>query len=285
MREGKYWKALPREEREIWEAKAIVAQAEHRKRYPDWRFRPGANALAKVKDGPKRRSNKKGRGEAEKEERSREKRCAKIADLLVAGKKGVDLEMAVEEYDCKTGGGTKVKEEGYGVLVVKMPEDAKDSVPVEDPEHEIQVAREERSAQDAGLRQRADGTEARSKTPGPAFDARFKVPLTAMFKRSSSAPASHLRGSTDYADKPNYVHPLCHDVLHSSLIPAADMRYVSVPEHEGEPRVGGIVNTLNDGMPTISSLCVSTTQPSIPDFTGTTESVHFGHSHWHEVSL
>jgi len=33
---GKYWKTLPREEREIWEAKALVAQAKHRKRYPGW---------------------------------------------------------------------------------------------------------------------------------------------------------------------------------------------------------------------------------------------------------
>src|ERR1700734_3682166 len=62
---GMYWKTLPREEREVWEAKALVAQAEHRKRYPDWRFRPGANALAKlkVKDGPvtnKRRNSNSG---------------------------------------------------------------------------------------------------------------------------------------------------------------------------------------------------------------------------------
>ncbi|KAL0960284.1 hypothetical protein HGRIS_011911 [Hohenbuehelia grisea] len=48
-----YWKTLPPEERAEWEAKALAAQAEHRRRYPDWRFRPGANALAKlkVKDG------------------------------------------------------------------------------------------------------------------------------------------------------------------------------------------------------------------------------------------
>jgi hypothetical protein len=55
-----YWKTLPREEREAWEAKAVIAQAEHRKRYPDWRFRPGANAMARLKfkdggGGPSRR--------------------------------------------------------------------------------------------------------------------------------------------------------------------------------------------------------------------------------------
>ncbi|KAJ7500273.1 high mobility group box domain-containing protein [Mycena galericulata] len=38
---GKYWHALPPEERARWEDKARAAQAEHRRRYPDWRFRPG----------------------------------------------------------------------------------------------------------------------------------------------------------------------------------------------------------------------------------------------------
>ncbi|CAK5278965.1 unnamed protein product [Mycena citricolor] len=38
---GKYWKALQPEERAQWEDRARAAQAEHRRRYPDWRFRPG----------------------------------------------------------------------------------------------------------------------------------------------------------------------------------------------------------------------------------------------------
>lgn len=48
-----YWKSLSREERESLEAKAVIAQAEHRNKYPDWRFRPGANAMANltIKDG------------------------------------------------------------------------------------------------------------------------------------------------------------------------------------------------------------------------------------------
>src|SRR6266481_5126260 len=118
---GMYWKTLPREEREVWEAKALVAQAEHRKRYPDWRFRPGANALAKlkVKDGPvtnKRRSSNSGGSSrksksdtAEVKEKSDEKRCAKIADFLVEGKKGVDLEAALKEWEGNAAKETKVK--------------------------------------------------------------------------------------------------------------------------------------------------------------------------------
>ncbi|KLO08422.1 hypothetical protein SCHPADRAFT_835366, partial [Schizopora paradoxa] len=37
---GQAWRALPASEREVWERKALAAQAEHRKKYPDWRFRP-----------------------------------------------------------------------------------------------------------------------------------------------------------------------------------------------------------------------------------------------------
>ncbi|KAF9491193.1 hypothetical protein BDN71DRAFT_1453314 [Pleurotus eryngii] len=64
---GMYWKTLPKEEREQWEQKAVDAQAEHRKRYPDWRFRPGANAMAKLKikdggGGGSRRRNPGGGG-------------------------------------------------------------------------------------------------------------------------------------------------------------------------------------------------------------------------------
>ncbi|KAF7292138.1 HMG box domain-containing protein [Mycena indigotica] len=38
---GRRWRDLPPEERARWEDKARAAQAEHRRRYPDWRFRPG----------------------------------------------------------------------------------------------------------------------------------------------------------------------------------------------------------------------------------------------------
>ncbi|KAJ8082784.1 hypothetical protein PM082_008640 [Marasmius tenuissimus] len=38
-----YWRTLPPGERAEWEAKARIAQEEHRRRYPDWRFRPGSS--------------------------------------------------------------------------------------------------------------------------------------------------------------------------------------------------------------------------------------------------
>nr|VWO94160.1 Prf1 [Ganoderma boninense] len=203
---GKCWKALPREERQVWEAKAIVALAEHRKKYPDWRFKPAANALAKVKDGPRKRGNRKGRGQSEKEERSREKRCAKIADLLVAGKTGSDLAAAVEQYDCETGRGRRPKDEGAGA-------GAPASASAEPPQVVGEGNGRGGPAVAEGVNQNikacpvvglpvpsapaltvaTDGLDVKPLAPRSAVDGRFKVPLTAMFKRSSSAPAPRAR--------------------------------------------------------------------------------------------
>jgi hypothetical protein len=49
IRVGLFWKTLPPEERGAREAKAVITQAEHRKRHLDWRIRPGANAIASLK--------------------------------------------------------------------------------------------------------------------------------------------------------------------------------------------------------------------------------------------
>ncbi|KAI1787963.1 hypothetical protein LXA43DRAFT_1097755 [Ganoderma leucocontextum] len=198
---GKCWKALPREERQVWEAKAIVALAEHRKKYPDWRFKPAANALAKVKDGPRKRGNRKGRGQSEKEERSREKRCAKIADLLVAGKTGSDLAAAVEMYDCETGRGRRPKDEG-AIASVGLPQVAREGdgrgVPAvgEDVKFGPVMGQPVPNAHAPTLTIATDGLDVKPLAPRSAIDGFFKVPLTAMFKRSSSAPAPRARTPT-----------------------------------------------------------------------------------------
>ncbi|KAI0297800.1 hypothetical protein B0F90DRAFT_1819119 [Multifurca ochricompacta] len=86
---GLTWQNMPHEERQFWHSKAKVAQVEHKLRFPDYAFRPthvkskGAAEKRKVREvGPKDM-----------------KRCAKIAQLLVEGKKGADLQAAVEEFD------------------------------------------------------------------------------------------------------------------------------------------------------------------------------------------
>jgi hypothetical protein len=214
---GLYWKTLPREEREIWEAKALVAQAEHRKRYPDWRFRPGANALAKlkVKDGG---GNQRKRGshvrkakndDAEAKGRMKEQRCAKIADLLVEGKKGSDLAAAVKqwEYDEKNWvKGASISEhssQGNGTKDARGKEDSSTPSRKAVPTACAQPLHTEMEGHANDVVVKHEGTAPpfkeparflhRCQTPDRAFDARFKVPLTSMFRRSLSAPASNFR--------------------------------------------------------------------------------------------
>lgn len=227
---GKYWKTLPREEREVWEAKALVAQAEHRKRYPDWRFRPGANALAKlkVKDGPgiaNRRRNtqntKKGRGNAEskKKNKSKDERCSMIADLLVEGKTGAELESALRNWengisrDVEVGKGAVGREgernhgrddEGnWGEALPTTNHFQIESVQVSQdlyhPSH-VNTDGHDHSAT----------SQPRCKTP---HDDRFKVPLTAMFKRSLSAPARRFASPADVHSRDDSLASNFTDVL------------------------------------------------------------------------
>ncbi|EKM77877.1 hypothetical protein AGABI1DRAFT_60798 [Agaricus bisporus var. burnettii JB137-S8] len=86
---GLTWQNLPEQERQVWHAKAKAALEEHKRKFPQYAFRPT--------------QSKKG-GTAEKR-RVREvepkdmKRCAKIAELLATGMKGQELESAMAEFD------------------------------------------------------------------------------------------------------------------------------------------------------------------------------------------
>ncbi|KAI0072139.1 hypothetical protein K474DRAFT_1668197 [Panus rudis PR-1116 ss-1] len=90
---GLTWQNLPHEERQIWHAKAKIALEEHKRKFPEYAFRPlhtkgkggggGGGARRKVREvSPKDM-----------------KRCARIAQLLVDGKKGSELEEAIAEFD------------------------------------------------------------------------------------------------------------------------------------------------------------------------------------------
>ncbi|KAI0313756.1 hypothetical protein OF83DRAFT_1086119 [Amylostereum chailletii] len=86
---GLTWQNMPPQERQFWHGKAKAAQAEHKARWPDYAFRP---------------LHMKGKAQPEKR-KVREvgpkdlKRCERIAQLLVEGKKGADLEEAIQEFD------------------------------------------------------------------------------------------------------------------------------------------------------------------------------------------
>lgn len=248
-----YWKTLSREERQKWEEKAVIAQAEHRKRYPDWRFRPGANAMAKlkIKDGGGGSTRKrsilnrikdqpttstadggqeadvpkdkgKGKGKAKEKITGEEKRCAKIADFLVKGKKGLDLEVAVKEWEggrsseevSSVGDGGKAKGRGTsaggaqsssrirtrssnlakrGQKVAGSRPDALGDASTSSiiiPGTSIMDLAPQPGSDNYTHRSRSPERPSRVEATGGNL---AKIPLTHMFKRSLSAPASNHR--------------------------------------------------------------------------------------------
>ncbi|KAH9916943.1 uncharacterized protein BXZ73DRAFT_53509 [Epithele typhae] len=86
---GLTWQNLPNEERQVWHAKAKAALEEHRRKFPQYAFRP-LHTKGKAPE-PKRKVR-----EVEPKDL---KRCAKIAELLIEGKKGAALNAAIQEFD------------------------------------------------------------------------------------------------------------------------------------------------------------------------------------------
>ncbi|KAJ2928468.1 hypothetical protein H1R20_g8639, partial [Candolleomyces eurysporus] len=84
---GLTWQNLPNEERQIWHRKAKLAEEQHRIKFPQYAFKP----LHSKTKGGKRRVREVGPKD--------QKRCAKIAELLVQGKKGQELDDAIKEFD------------------------------------------------------------------------------------------------------------------------------------------------------------------------------------------
>ncbi|KAH9047984.1 hypothetical protein EDB83DRAFT_2402597 [Lactarius deliciosus] len=88
---GLTWQNMPHEERQFWHSKAKLAQAEHKRKFPDYAFRPSHVRSKGGAAAEKRKVREVGPKDM--------KRCAKIAQLLVEGKKGADLQAAVQEFD------------------------------------------------------------------------------------------------------------------------------------------------------------------------------------------
>lgn len=84
---GLTWQNLPEEERQVWHRKAKQAEAEHRIKFPQYAFKP----LHSRKGGGKRKVREVGPKD--------QVRCAKIAEFLVQGLKGTELDAAIEEFD------------------------------------------------------------------------------------------------------------------------------------------------------------------------------------------
>ncbi|KAF8623292.1 hypothetical protein AX17_007464 [Amanita inopinata Kibby_2008] len=103
---GMTWQNLPEDERQAWHAKAKIALDEHRRKFPKYTFRPTqSKTRCKASSGSSGGSENAGGNGGSGKRRVREvepkdlKRCAKIAELLVEGKKGQELDMAIQEFD------------------------------------------------------------------------------------------------------------------------------------------------------------------------------------------
>ncbi|KAJ7034922.1 hypothetical protein C8F04DRAFT_1099502 [Mycena alexandri] len=91
---GMTWKNLPPGERGVWQAKAMDAVAEHKRNFPTYAFRPKHSRSKNDPDGPPPKAKRKVR-----EVYQDPRRCEKIAELLVEGKKGAELDRAIQEFD------------------------------------------------------------------------------------------------------------------------------------------------------------------------------------------
>lgn len=85
---GVCWRTLPAKQRKRWEQKALEAKAAHKKMYPDYRYTPVHRKGA---------SRKK----AKKEQQKDDSRVEGLAQLLLSGSKGADLEAKMKLLDGK----------------------------------------------------------------------------------------------------------------------------------------------------------------------------------------
>ncbi|KAF5377219.1 hypothetical protein D9615_006392 [Tricholomella constricta] len=88
---GHCWNQLPEEEKDVWRRKAEEEKIEHAKRYPGYRFSPNTRTKQVI------RRNVKRNGEDEL------LRCKQVAELLLAGKAGAELDHAVKTIDTSLG--------------------------------------------------------------------------------------------------------------------------------------------------------------------------------------
>lgn len=81
------WNCLPEPDKKVWRDKAAEEKVIHAIKYPGYRFMPVTRAQKPLKRKVKRN------GIVELD------RCRQVADLLLAGKQGAELETAVKEID------------------------------------------------------------------------------------------------------------------------------------------------------------------------------------------
>jgi len=87
---GLTWKNLPNEERQVWHARAKAALEDHKRKFPSYAFKP-VHSKPRGIPAEKRKVREVGLKD--------HTRCAKIAELLGRGKRGLELKVAIQEFD------------------------------------------------------------------------------------------------------------------------------------------------------------------------------------------
>ncbi|KAH9061839.1 hypothetical protein EDB83DRAFT_2315603 [Lactarius deliciosus] len=210
---GIVWKTLPPAERELWEKRAVQAQADHRARYPDWRFRPGTNvdALAKRKtkdknkDRPparRRRSTASTRDKIAWRHRGRwwwrpraGQRARRHAGTSLCTDRGTPRAWRKRRRSDERGSrhGTRRAEPVLGRMesakAARVRARAKTDSQVMPVLDDSRGRSEMRAAKDAEM------ASIKTRSVSSAQQARFNVSLTAMFRRASSAPLAPVHDS------------------------------------------------------------------------------------------
>ncbi|EMD32223.1 hypothetical protein CERSUDRAFT_118854 [Gelatoporia subvermispora B] len=94
---GNCWRALPLDEKRIWEVRAKEEKAAHQKKHPNYKYRPVHKKKKEKEEAAAKRNEKTPFAESE------EQRCEDVAQLLLQGKKGDELAAAVRQLDMQRG--------------------------------------------------------------------------------------------------------------------------------------------------------------------------------------
>ncbi|KAF8205172.1 hypothetical protein K438DRAFT_1757163 [Mycena galopus ATCC 62051] len=102
---GNCWRSLPLPEKHTWEVKAKHAKAEHKLKYPDYKFRPvhnkrGAGPAPTAQPASRSTSGNAGKNGPLSPQED-ERRCEEVAALLLQGKKGEELAWALRDLDSR----------------------------------------------------------------------------------------------------------------------------------------------------------------------------------------
>ncbi|KAJ7049868.1 hypothetical protein C8F01DRAFT_1181327 [Mycena amicta] len=102
---GLTWQRLSAEEREVWHERAREAAEEHRRRFPEYTFRPKVVKRAPVATGSPDQTAPAPQRRPKREFSTPDDpvRCAKIAGLLAAGTAGPALDQVMAEFDVARG--------------------------------------------------------------------------------------------------------------------------------------------------------------------------------------